>query len=278
MIDVTCPHCGKRYEFEHSRLGATETCSQCGSTFTVSLPDGQPGYAPPTVGPPQYYAPYYPPPPYAPYYYPRPPTSGNAVASLVLGIASIWLYFLGFILGPIAIYLANKATREIEAGAAGGEGCRAFFSSSCFSRFTWPTPIAPYFDFQRCTAASDTPCFRHVSATDWPPLIPPRILTICSSEYLFRFMIGYSRHITYNRLSHSTLYFFQGAGHLRAGPKIGECYNGLKMEISAMCPYLFTSAQAQVSTSDLAHAPVHRSDARGGTMSGVLPSLNLWLA
>jgi len=117
VININCPQCGRPYEFDDARLGALEKCVQCGATFTIQRqPEGpqsaagqQGGYAPP---PPGFYP--YPPPGYYPAYYPPPqPTNGNAVAALVLGIASLVVLFLGFILGPLGIYFGAKALREI---------------------------------------------------------------------------------------------------------------------------------------------------------------------
>ena len=92
---------------------------------------------------------------------------------------------------------------------------RAFSSSNCLTRLTWLTPIAPYLDFQRCTVASDTPYLRHVSATDWPARIYPKILTICSSLYL---LSSHDWILRYSSIlfgpSHSTWYYFLGGSHV----------------------------------------------------------------
>jgi hypothetical protein len=130
MINTACPQCGKTRQFEDSRLGTQEKCSQCSFLFTVSRQAGQsapppfPPQYPPTAMPP-YPPPGYPPPGYPPgYYYPPPPqpTNGNAIAALVLGIASIWMCVFGFILGPLAIHFAGKAAREIGDANVGGKG------------------------------------------------------------------------------------------------------------------------------------------------------------
>jgi len=112
MINMKCSQCGRPYEFDDARLGALEKCVQCGAIFTIQKQ--QEAAAGPPVGyvyPPPYN---YPPPGYYPAYYPPPqPTNGNAVAALVLGIASLAILFLGFILGPLGIYFGAKALREI---------------------------------------------------------------------------------------------------------------------------------------------------------------------
>lgn len=56
------------------------------------------------------------------HYQPTPQSSGKAVASMVLGILSIIIPWLGFILGIIAIVLANKAFKEISNYQLGGRG------------------------------------------------------------------------------------------------------------------------------------------------------------
>jgi uncharacterized membrane protein len=48
---------------------------------------------------------------------------------MVLGIASIAVMFLGFILGPLAIYFSNKAIREIDASGAPLGNSRGFASA-----------------------------------------------------------------------------------------------------------------------------------------------------
>lgn len=55
-------------------------------------------------------------------YQPAPPANGKAIASLVLGILSIIIPWLGFILGIIGIVLANKAFKEIANYQQGGRG------------------------------------------------------------------------------------------------------------------------------------------------------------
>jgi len=141
MVTARCPQCGREYTFDDSRANSTEACAQCGFAFTIppagaqqesqrahgAQPHGQ--QSPYGAPPPNYYAPY-PPGPYPPYPYPRPqPTNGNAIAGMVLGIASIAVMFLGFILGPLAIYFSNKAIREIDASGAPSGSSRGFASA-----------------------------------------------------------------------------------------------------------------------------------------------------
>lgn len=133
-----CPHCG------YSDSGAWQECPACGqyvaSTPGVSAPAATPPAAdqtpPPGYGPPPYGAAgpaAYPPAqgdnPYAAptaagapaaayaYAYSQPamlPTSGKAIASMVIGICSIVIYFLGFILGPLAIGLWASARNDFK--------------------------------------------------------------------------------------------------------------------------------------------------------------------
>ncbi|WP_246366899.1 DUF4190 domain-containing protein [Paraliobacillus salinarum] len=51
-----------------------------------------------------------------------PQTCGKATASMVLGILAIIIPWIGFILGIIAIVLANKAFKEISQHQLGGRG------------------------------------------------------------------------------------------------------------------------------------------------------------
>ena len=93
----------------------------------MESPTQPPGAPPPPPEgppfPPGGQQPYYNQPPQPYYvYYPKPPVSGNAIASMVLGILSIFIYFLVFILAPIALIFARKARKEIESGAATGIG------------------------------------------------------------------------------------------------------------------------------------------------------------
>ncbi|GAA5415639.1 hypothetical protein Pryu01_00670 [Paraliobacillus ryukyuensis] len=56
-------------------------------------------------------------------YYATPPqTSGKAIASMVLGILSIIIPYLGFILGIIAIVFAKKGMNETAEQKQGGRG------------------------------------------------------------------------------------------------------------------------------------------------------------
>ncbi|MEV5484954.1 MULTISPECIES: DUF4190 domain-containing protein [Streptomyces] len=61
---------------------------------------------------------------FAPYpqYQPQPDTSGKAVASMVIGIASLVIPFIGIVTGPLAIVLATRARREIERTRQKGDG------------------------------------------------------------------------------------------------------------------------------------------------------------
>ena len=56
-----------------------------------------------------------PPPPKAPVSQPPPPPEG-ATASLVLGILSLFIPFIGLVLGIIAIVLGNKARKQPNGG------------------------------------------------------------------------------------------------------------------------------------------------------------------
>ena len=108
-------------------------------------PPGAP--PPPPEGPPfppGGQQPYYYPPPQPYYvYYPKPPVSGNAIASMVLGILSTFIYFLVFILAPIALVFARKARKEIESGAATGIGlAKAGKVTAIVSLIVWPTIAA----------------------------------------------------------------------------------------------------------------------------------------
>jgi hypothetical protein len=71
------------------------------------------GYQP-TYPPPQQY--------YQPYAYPRVPTSGSAIASLILGIASILFYPLGLILGPLALHYGRTGLDQADMQGFGGRG------------------------------------------------------------------------------------------------------------------------------------------------------------
>jgi len=101
-----CPHCG------YSDQGAWQECPTCGQyTGRAAAPpssDDNPYAAPAAAGPP----------PAAYGYAYRPPatlpTSGKAIASMVIGICSIPFYFLGFILGPLAIGLWASARNDFK--------------------------------------------------------------------------------------------------------------------------------------------------------------------
>ncbi|MBL1092622.1 MULTISPECIES: DUF4190 domain-containing protein [Streptomyces] len=78
----------------------------------------------PRNGPPQQqYPPQYPPGQFAPYppYQPQP-TSGKAVASMVTGIASLVIPFIGIVTGPLAIVLGTRARSEIQRTGQKGDG------------------------------------------------------------------------------------------------------------------------------------------------------------
>jgi len=59
---------------------------------------------------------------YPPNYFLKPPTNGKAIASLVLGIASVLISIIGWILGPLGFIFGIKAKREIRNGIGSGEG------------------------------------------------------------------------------------------------------------------------------------------------------------
>src|SRR5664279_266610 len=83
-----------------------------------------PNQPPPNQAPPQYGAgPYGPPAPgYG--YPPSVPNNGKALASMITGILSIPLCYIGLILGIVAIVFAVVAKRDLQAhpGAQGGGG------------------------------------------------------------------------------------------------------------------------------------------------------------
>ncbi len=102
-----CPHCG------YSAPGAPQECPACGQFVGPAANPPAPGdnpYAAPTTASAPAPAAYG-------YAYPRPitlPTSGKAIASMVIGICSIVFYFLGFILGPLAIGLWASARSDFK--------------------------------------------------------------------------------------------------------------------------------------------------------------------
>ncbi|MDC3412236.1 DUF4190 domain-containing protein [Aquibacillus sp. 3ASR75-11] len=49
-------------------------------------------------------------------------TNGKAIASMVLGILSLVIPYIGFVLGIIGIVLAKKSFNEIEQNEQGGRG------------------------------------------------------------------------------------------------------------------------------------------------------------
>jgi Domain of unknown function (DUF4190) len=122
-----CPHCG------YSDPGAWQECPACGQfAGPAAAGPAPPPYAaapPPHAATPPphaaapgdnpYAAPTAPsaPPTAYGYAYTPPsmlPTSGKAIASMVIGICSIVLYFLGFILGPLAIGLWASARNDFK--------------------------------------------------------------------------------------------------------------------------------------------------------------------
>ena len=153
MPMITCPNCGTQLNAPDSLVGQQVTCGKCRCLFVAHsqgspsgspaetpaspAPDAAPGDAIPSapkaapVGAAPPAGPQIAPPPvaagpmnYAPtgaYYQSMPlPTSGYAVASLVLGIASLVLcMFYGLpalICGPLALVFSNMAGKDIRAG------------------------------------------------------------------------------------------------------------------------------------------------------------------
>ena len=43
---ITCPSCGKQYQYQPQLLGQQVQCQGCGRPFTVSAPNGAPQLAP----------------------------------------------------------------------------------------------------------------------------------------------------------------------------------------------------------------------------------------
>jgi hypothetical protein len=89
----------------------------------------QPGYGPPGYGPQPGYgpAPYGGPPGYGPYGGPPPPvpsrpTNGNALASLILGVALFVVPCAVPVTSIIAVILGHKGRREIEASGGYQDG------------------------------------------------------------------------------------------------------------------------------------------------------------
>ena len=136
MPVIACPRCGTRLDAPEDFLGREVLCGQCKTKFVAGaegpapaaalepppaddVPAGQPAEAPPVapplpaplIGGPQV--------PVRPYPQPQK-SSGQAVASLVLGIASMPVCFcLGvpsIICGILAIIFHKNALRDIEAG------------------------------------------------------------------------------------------------------------------------------------------------------------------
>ncbi len=153
MPMITCPNCGTQLNAPDSLVGQQVTCGKCRCLFVAhsqaspsGLPAGTPaspvsnaapgGVAPPApdtapagTASPESHSPAAPPVAVGPmgyqpagaYYQSMPlPTSGYAVASLVLGIASLVLcIFYGLpalICGPLALVFSNMAGKDIRAG------------------------------------------------------------------------------------------------------------------------------------------------------------------
>lgn len=88
-------------------------------------------------------------------------TNGKAVASLVLGILSIAIPYIGFILGIIGIVLGNRAKRIIDKGNESGRGLAvAGFVCSivglCFWGFIVLLAIIGYVTFMSTTTVPGT--------------------------------------------------------------------------------------------------------------------------
>lgn len=141
MPMITCPNCGTQLNAPDSLVGQQVTCGKCRCLFVAhsqGSPSSSPAEAPDSPAPnaasggatPQA-GPQIAPPPIAvgpvgypqagAYYQPMPlPTSGYAVASLVLGIASLALcIFYGLpslVCGPLALVFSNMAGKDIRAG------------------------------------------------------------------------------------------------------------------------------------------------------------------
>jgi len=149
MPVIACPNCGTQLNAPDNLLGQQVTCGKCRCLFVAqpqippsaqplaarapagAMPNGAepaaaplPPQAPPMVALPgpvgqtgyqQVTAGYYQPAPLA--------TSGYAVASLVLGIASLVTCLCyavpPLILGPLALVFSSIAMKDIRAGAAG---------------------------------------------------------------------------------------------------------------------------------------------------------------
>lgn len=125
---MRCPHCGSVVEPLRDTAGAL-FCPACQNSGQVSAAWAQPaGYPTPAApsdpaalghgaGPLQASA-------YGPMAYPpaNRPASGKAIASMVVGICSIVMYFLGIVLGPIALGLGISARADIKRLGLGGNG------------------------------------------------------------------------------------------------------------------------------------------------------------
>jgi len=134
---IACPHCGTRLEAPDDILGQQVVCGRCGRAFAAERLPPAPGPAaiqeappsaerkpaPPPVPPPVAGTPGGPPgfaQPVGVGYSQPLKSSGYAVASLVLGIASIPTCFcLGLpsiVCGILAVVFHKNAMRDVEAG------------------------------------------------------------------------------------------------------------------------------------------------------------------
>lgn len=104
MIPVTCTRCGAYMEVAEQFSGRSWTCGACGQQLLVLGDSQQPATH------------HIPPMPQAP----APPASGKAIASLVLGLLT--LFQVGFCLTGIAgILLGQSAQHDIRHGLRSGQ-------------------------------------------------------------------------------------------------------------------------------------------------------------
>ncbi|MFF4030339.1 DUF4190 domain-containing protein [Streptomyces sviceus] len=107
---VECLNCG-------SSIASTDIfCPECGHRQTGSTGDPTTGHDQPQTAAPAS------PPPLQPQYPPQPNTNGKAVASMVTGIVSLVVPFVGIVTGPLAIVLAARARTEIRQTSQKGDG------------------------------------------------------------------------------------------------------------------------------------------------------------
>jgi len=156
MPVINCPNCGAQLNAPDSLLGQQVSCGKCGCLFVAQSqtppsaqagaeqaqglqaaapaaagPAATPPQAPPMGAPPMGAPPMFAPPPLTGqmgyqqvtggYYQPAPlATSGYAVASLVLGIASLVTCMCygvpAIICGPLAMVFSSRAGNDIRAG------------------------------------------------------------------------------------------------------------------------------------------------------------------